>query len=43
MSKIDNQPILPGEHLASIEEFEGGKNTYVTADGTVRSAAMGTK
>ncbi len=43
MSKIDNQPILPGEQLASIEEFEGGKNTYVTADGAVRSAAMGTK
>lgn len=35
-------PILPGEHLASIEEFEAGKNTYV-ADGSVRSSAVGTK
>ncbi len=43
MSKTDDQPILPGEQLASIEEFEGGKNTYVAADGTVRSAAVGTK
>ncbi len=43
MSKTDDQPILPGEQLASIEEFEGGKNTYITADGTVRSAAVGTK
>jgi exosome complex component CSL4 len=35
-------PILPGEQVASIEEFEGGKNTYIT-DGAVRSAAVGTK
>lgn len=38
-----NQPILPGELLASIEEFEGGKNTYLTPDGTIRAAAVGTK
>lgn len=43
MEKQDIQPILPGEQLASIEEFEGGKNTYMTSDGTVRSAALGTK
>ena len=43
MEKTDTQPILPGERLASIEEFEGGKNTYMTADGTIRSAAVGTK
>ena len=35
--------MLPGEHVASIEEFEGGKNTYLASDGTVRSAAVGTK
>ena len=33
-------PILPGEHVAFIEEFDGGKNTYIT-DGTIRSAAVG--
>lgn len=43
MSKTDDQPILPGEQLASIEEFEGGKNTYIAADGMVRSAAVGNK
>ncbi len=43
MDKGENQPILPGEQLASIEEFEGGKNTYLTPDGTVRAAAVGTK
>lgn len=43
LEKTDIQPILPGEHLASIEEFEGGKNTYMTADGTIRSAAVGIK
>lgn len=43
MEKSDSRPILPGEQLASIEEFEGGKNTYMTADGTIRSAAVGTK
>jgi exosome complex component CSL4 len=35
--------MLPGEQIASIEEFEGGKNTYLGPDGTVRSAAVGTK
>jgi exosome complex component CSL4 len=35
-------PILPGEQVALIEEFEGGKNTYIT-DGTIRSAAVGTR
>ena len=43
MSKEDNKVILPGEHIASIEEFEGGKNTYLASDGTVRAAALGTK
>jgi len=35
--------MLPGEHVASIEEFEGGKGTYLAPDGTVRSSAVGTK
>lgn len=35
-------PILPGEQVASIEEFEGGKNTYVI-NGLVRSSTVGTK
>lgn len=43
MSKEDSKPILPGEHIASIEEFEGGKNTYLASDGTVRSTTVGTK
>lgn len=34
---------MPGEHVASIEEFEGGKNTFLASDGTVRSTAVGTK
>ena len=33
-------PILPGEQIASIEEFEGGKNTYVN-NGLVRSVCSG--
>ena len=37
-----NTPIIPGEHLASIEEFESGKNTYVD-NGMIRSAAVGKK
>ena len=37
-----NTPILPGEHLAYIEEFDSGKNTYVD-NGAVRSTAVGTK
>jgi exosome complex component CSL4 len=40
--KLTRTPILPGEQIASIEEFEAGKNTYVS-DGTVRSTAVGTK
>ena len=43
MSKEDTQPMLPGEHVSSIEEFEGGKNTYLASDGTVRSASVGTR
>src|ERR671936_996920 len=42
-NKEDKRPMLPGEHIASIEEFEGGKNTYLASDGTVRSAAVGTR
>jgi len=34
---------IPGEQLASIEEFEGGKNTYQAPDGTIRSSAIGNK
>jgi exosome complex component CSL4 len=37
-----NTPIIPGEHLASIEEFESGKNTYVD-NGMIRSTAVGKK
>ena len=37
-----NTPILPGEHLASIEEFESGKNTYIE-NGSIRSMTVGTK
>jgi exosome complex component CSL4 len=33
---------MPGEQLASIEEFEAGKNTYIT-NGTLRSNAIGTR
>ena len=40
--KLTRTPILPGEEIASIEEFEAGKNTYVS-DGTVRSTAVGIK
>ena len=43
MSKENKRPMLPGEHIASIEEFEGGKNTYLSSDGTVRSSAVGIK
>jgi len=42
MSKIA-QPALPGESVASIEEFEGGRNTYLAPDGTIRAAAIGTR
>src|SRR5262245_66334441 len=43
MSKEDKKPMLPGEHVSSIEEFEGGKNNYLGSDGTVRSATVGTR
>ena len=43
MSKEDKKPMLPGEHVSSIEEFEGGKNTYLGSDGTIRSATVGTR
>ena len=32
--------LLPGDHIAYIEEFESGKDTYVS-DGSVRSSALG--
>jgi exosome complex component CSL4 len=38
-----NEPttvIVPGEYVALIEEFEGGKHTYVL-DGNIRSATVG--
>jgi exosome complex component CSL4 len=41
--KEDDKPMLPGEHIAWLEEFEGGRNTYLAFDGTVRSSAVGTK
>ncbi len=34
--------IFPGEHVAFIEEFENGRNTYVV-DGSVRSSSFGVK
>jgi exosome complex component CSL4 len=40
--KIATSPILPGEQVASIEEFEAGKNTYIHS-GSVRSTALGVK
>jgi exosome complex component CSL4 len=40
VKKQKASPILPGEQVAAIEEFEGGKNTYVY-DGSVRSKALG--
>ena len=40
--KITTSPILPGEQVASIEEFEAGKNTYIHS-GSVRSTALGVK
>ncbi len=32
--------IFPGEHMAFIEEFENGRNTYVV-DGSIRSSSFG--
>jgi exosome complex component CSL4 len=34
--------ILPGDHVAFIEEFESGKNTFVL-DGSIRSLSLGIK
>jgi exosome complex component CSL4 len=42
MKTLSASPILPGEQIAAIEEFEGGKNTY-TNNGSVRSSSIGTK
>ena len=41
-TRLTNSPILPGDHLASIEEFESGKNTYIE-NGCIRSMTVGTK
>lgn len=41
-TRFMNTPILPGEHLACIEEFESGKNTYIK-NGSIRSMTVGTK
>jgi len=43
MSREEKRLMVPGEHVSSIEEFEGGKNTYLASDGSVRSATVGTK
>ena len=43
MMKEDNKPMLPGEHIASLEEFEGGKNTYLAPDGTGTVCSCGNK
>jgi exosome complex component CSL4 len=40
--KLTSMPILPGDQIASIEEFEAGKYAYVS-DGTIRSTSVGTK
>jgi len=40
--KLTRMPILPGDQIASIEEFEAGKHAYVS-DGTIRSTSVGTK
>jgi exosome complex component CSL4 len=40
--KVTRMPILPGDQIASIEEFEAGKYAYVS-DGTIRSTSVGTK
>ncbi|HET7147849.1 MAG TPA: exosome complex RNA-binding protein Csl4 [Candidatus Nitrosopolaris sp.] len=40
--KLARLPILPGDQIASIEEFEAGKYAYVS-DGIIRSTSVGTK
>ena len=34
--------VFPGEQVAEIEEFEAGKNTFVSG-GAIRSSVMGNK
>jgi exosome complex component CSL4 len=41
-ARFTNTPILPGEYLASIEEFQSGKNTYID-NGSIRATTVGTK
>ncbi|MGH9999587.1 MAG: hypothetical protein ACRD6Q_00025, partial [Nitrososphaeraceae archaeon] len=40
--KANYDVIFPGEHVAFIEEFESGKNTFVV-DGSIRSLSFGKK
>ena len=40
LSYVKKNFLLPGDHIAYIEEFESGKDTYVS-DGSVRSSALG--
>jgi exosome complex component CSL4 len=40
--KAQFDAVFPGDLIAEIEEFEGGKNTFVS-DGSIRSSAMGDK
>src|SRR5215467_1305229 len=40
MSSESKTVIVPGDHIALIEEFEGGKNTYIL-DGDIRAATVG--
>ena len=42
MKKTNSDITSPGERVAEIEEFEAGKNTFISF-GTVRSSALGTK
>ena len=40
--KANYNVIFPGEHVAFIEEFESGKNTFVV-DGSIKSLSFGKK
>jgi len=42
IKRMTGSPTLPGDSLASIEEFDAGKNVYVM-DGVLRSNAVGTR
>jgi exosome complex component CSL4 len=42
VKRMTGSPTLPGDSIASIEEFDAGKNVYVL-DGTLRSNAVGTR